>query len=150
MCDEMFAGNKASFISGNKAVYSTSFGHMELIGDKVSFACIGLGRNLGNYPITVTILGSEFSIARTSFNRKFSELKSSGFKSDTDIKNKLAISEVLNIIKDDNNNSYVAIFIKMKVLFLLLKTFRLTGEELLLYKELLKSWREPIVVKNNL
>ena len=150
MCDEMFVGNKASFISGNKAVYSTSFGHVELIGNDISFACIGLGRNLGNFPITVTIVKNEFSIARTSFNRKFSEIKSSGFKSDTNIKNKLAISEVLHIIMIDNNNSFVATLIKKRVLALLYKEFKLNSEELLLYGELLKFWREPIIMSKTL
>lgn len=148
--DEVFAGNKESFIDKNKVIYSTSFGYAELIKGDITFACIGLGRNLGNFPITVTIIGREFSIARTSFNRKFSQIKSSGFKSDENIKNKLTISEVLHIIMIDNNNNFIATLIKKRVLALLYKEFKLNSEELSLYGELLKFWREPIIMSKTL
>ena len=62
------------------------------------------------------------------------------------MKNKLAIKEALHIIMVDNNDSYIATLIKKRVLALLYKEFRLNSEELLLYSELLKFWREPIIM----
>lgn len=142
-------GNSISWSNWGVKSYTTNFGQV-IIDDKTNLikeCCIGLGKNQPNSEISVKIFDGEFQVLKETFYTVYSELYSKKFPYPVKTCPTLPIVEILEILQKDNNDSIAAVTVKKQLTMLVFQKLSVEfgKKELIALRELLKSWRKPIL-----
>ena len=147
LSDKALAGNEVGWTNWGIKCYNTNFGQVEVdeSTEELKFCVIGLGKNTGNTEISVKIFDNEFQVTKRMFNTSYAELCSSGYPYPEKPNQSIKPMEVLQILRQDTNNSIAAIIVKKELVKLIVAKMKLERGELLLVRELLSDWRFPII-----
>ena len=145
--DEELAGNAISWSDDRISSYTTNFGQVEVSKKnptKVIGACVGFGREQGNLSIAIKIVSGEFIIYQDHIGSRIVEYISSPNYPYQRGTVKLPIITVIDVLKNDQNDSIAGILTKKEIVKLMRKKLKFTREDNIALKELYASWRTPI------
>lgn len=146
-------GNEPSWVNENwygdgKTIvgYVTNFGMVEInqATGEVESAVIGVGRNQGNTQLSIKLIDNEFQVFKDTFNTIWAELCSPDFPYKKNPSQSIGITEVLQVLQEDDNFSVAAIAVKKRLIWLMVNKLKFTTEERKALGRLLKAWRKPI------
>lgn len=129
--------------------YTTNYGGIQVIRKtgKLDFACIGLGKDYGNQPMTVKIIESEFQVlVSDSTGRGKTELTSPHYPYKLKELPRLDLIDVLEMLQKDTNMFYAAVLTKKTLIKQMMWYIKFSKEEQKALKELFKIWRKPIIL----
>lgn len=142
-------GNEISWVNFGVKCYSTNFGQVEVDEETEEFVecCIGLGRNYPNTEIGIKIYDGEFQVTKDTFNTIYAELCSKNFPYPRNPRYSIEVLEIIQILKNDDNDSIAAVLVKRELVKLMYQKLKLTRAELKALNELVASWRKPILTR---
>lgn len=151
LSDEVIKGNEIAWTNCGISCYNTNFGMVE-VDEKTSrfvSCCVELGRNQGNTPMQVKIFDNEFQISCDYLGAISSELCSPNYNysCNKSIKS-IEITEVLQMLQQDNNCSVAAIIAKKELVKLMKVKLHFTADNEKELKELFRIWRNPILKRD--
>lgn len=144
-------GNEIAWMNEEVKCYTTNFGMVYVDIDTEEFVecCIGLGRNYPNTQICIKIFDDEFQVTKDTFNTVYAELCSKNYPYPRNPKYSIEVLEIIQILKDDDNDSIAAVLVKKELVRLMYQKLKLTKAELKALNELVASWRKPILTTSD-
>lgn len=129
--------------------YTTNYGGVQVSRKtgEIIFACVELGRNYENRPMTVKIIESEFQVlVRDNTGRGKNELASLQYPYKLKELPRLSPMEVLEMLQKDDNMFYAAVLTKKTLVNQMMRHIKFNKDEQKALKELFKIWRKPIIL----
>lgn len=147
MTQKSLDGNEIAWQNDEVKCYTTNFGTVEVDVNTEEFmeCCIGLGRNYPNTQISIKIFDDEFQVSKDTFGSMYAELCSKNFPYPRNPKYSIEVLEIIQILKDDDNDSIAAVLVKRELIKLMYQKLKLTRAELKALNELVAGWRKPIL-----